>query len=81
VSAGLATNTSVTGKYVAQVDVSGGAIVAKFGKEANSKINGKFLTLSPYDNGGTIAWNCKAASGATQKTDVPDAYLPTACRP
>ncbi|WP_285404517.1 pilin [Luteibacter sp. ME-Dv--P-043b] len=86
VTAGLATAKSITGKYVSQVDASKGIIVATFNssapQEANSKINNNIIVLSPYDNGGTIAWNCKAASGGAKAagTYVADAYLPTACR-
>ena len=85
-TAGLAKNVSITGKYVSQVDAAGGIIVATFSKtapqEANSKIDTQVIVLSPFDNGGSISWNCKAASkGATGKgTYVADAYLPTACR-
>jgi type IV pilus assembly protein PilA len=80
-SAGLAKETSISGKYVTQVLVdANGAITAKFGNESNAKITGKFLTLSPFDNTGSISWNCKNGSGATTPTDVDEAYLPTSCR-
>ncbi|APG04729.1 prepilin-type N-terminal cleavage/methylation domain-containing protein [Luteibacter rhizovicinus DSM 16549] len=78
-SAGLPAVTSVTGKYVTQVDASTdkGKITATFGgAEVNSKISGKKLVLSATDNGGSISWSCKTSAG----TDVPDAYLPTSCR-
>jgi type IV pilus assembly protein PilA len=77
---------SILGKYVSSVNAAGGIIVAKFSntapQEANLKINNNVIVLSPYDNGGTIAWNCKAAStGANGKGDyVGDQFLPTACR-
>lgn len=81
-SAGLAGSASVNGKYVSTVDVTSGPIVAIFGKESNTKISGSQIVLSPYDNGGTIAWNCKSTANPAngKKTNVPDAYLPTACR-
>jgi len=77
-SAGLPTNaTSISGKYVSSVNVAGGKIVAAFNtNDSNDKIKSKVVTLSPTDNGGSIAWNCKAAAGTT----VADTYLPTACR-
>ncbi|MDQ7997139.1 MAG: pilin [Luteibacter sp.] len=77
-SAGLAAVGSINGKYVSGVSVetTPGKIIAVMGKEANSKVSGKKLVLSAFDQGGTISWNCKSAAG----TDVPDAYLPTACR-
>ena len=82
-SAGLPeTLTSISGKYVSQVTVAGGAITATFGKESNDKINGSVLTLSPTDNGGSIVWNCKSTATVTggTATNVTEAYLPTACR-
>lgn len=79
-SAGLALAASITGKYVNTVNVASGPIVATFGKESNSKISGDVLVLSPADIGGTITWNCKSSATSSTKTNVPDAYLPTACR-
>ena len=79
-SAGLPGVTSIKGKYVTQVDAgvtTPGKIIATFGgADVNSKIAAKVLVLSASDNGGSISWNCKSSAG----TDVPDAYLPTACR-
>lgn len=86
-SAGLPTNdTSIAGKYVSKVTVAGGVITATFSKtapqEANDKIDNKVLTLSPLDQGGSISWNCKhtANPGSGTATDIPEQYLPTACR-
>jgi type IV pilus assembly protein PilA len=84
-SAGLpGTLSSISGKYVSQVDVAGGQIVAKFSKtspqEANDKIDGDLLVLSPFDKGGSISWNCKSTAGGSNQTNVPEQYLPTACR-
>lgn len=80
-SAGLAKETSINGKYVSQVLVdTNGAIVATFGNESNTKLKDKVLTLSPYDAGGSITWNCKNGSKASTPTDVDEAYLPTSCR-
>jgi type IV pilus assembly protein PilA len=74
-SAGLATATSIKGKYVQSVDAVGGKITALFGNEANSKISGKKLVFSAITGAGSIQWNCK-----TSDTDVDPKYLPTACR-
>jgi len=80
-SAGLPTNaTSISGKYVTQVDVAGGTIEATFGRESNKNIKDKVLVLSPADVGGSIQWNCKSTAGSAKKTDIPEAYLPTSCR-
>jgi type IV pilus assembly protein PilA len=75
-SAGLPSTTSINGKYVSTVNAATGKIIAVFAKESNSKINGSQIVLSPFDQGGSISWNCKSAAG----TNVPDAYLPTSCR-
>jgi type IV pilus assembly protein PilA len=84
-SAGLpGTIASISGKYVQSVDVAGGTIVAKFSntapQEANDKIKDDLLVLSPFDLGGSISWNCKATAKGSQKTNIPEQYLPTACR-
>ncbi len=81
-SAGLPeTAGSISGKYVSDVQVDHGLITATFSKtaprEANDKIDGKVITLSPFDKGGSISWNCKAKGNGSY---VQDAYLPTACR-
>jgi type IV pilus assembly protein PilA len=81
-SAGLPTNSaSINGKYVSEVNVAGGVIVAKFNKqESNDKIRDKQVVLSPFDQGGSISWNCKSSAGSTAKTNVAEQFLPTACR-
>lgn len=82
-SAGLATNTSINGKYVSQVDVgtTAGQIQATFSstapRVANSKIDTKILAFSAITNGGvgSIVWHCGNAA-----TTVDPRYLPTSCR-
>lgn len=75
-SAGLATNTSISGSYASKVDVTNGTIQVFFqGPKANSHINGaaKYLVLSPVDQGGSITWTCKPST-------LDGKYLPTSCR-
>lgn len=75
-SAGLASNTSIVGNYVSNVDVSGGLVKVKFQTaKANSHINSAsiFLALSPISHAGSITWTC------TQST-IDKKYLPTSCR-
>jgi len=75
-SAGLAKETSISGKYVSQVLVANGLITAKFGNEANTAITatGKdTFVLSPVTNAGSISWTCT-------KSTVNPKYLPTSCR-
>jgi type IV pilus assembly protein PilA len=76
-SAGLATSTSIAGKYVQNVVVANGLITATFGNEANNAIktpNGDTFVLSPITQAGSIKWTC---TGST----VNQKYLPTSCRP
>jgi type IV pilus assembly protein PilA len=75
-SAGLATNTSITGSYVSSVDVTGGAVKVLFqGPKANVHISGAgvYLLLSPTTHAGSITWTC---TGSTLKQQ----YLPSTCR-
>ena len=76
-SAGLAKPASIVGKYVSGVDVSTkqGQIQAKFGPNANAKLNGKILAFSAITNAGSVSWSCTPA-----ETTVDAKYLPTACR-
>jgi type IV pilus assembly protein PilA len=75
-SAGLATETSIAGKYVTKVTVDAagtGLITATFGNEANAKIATKTFVLSAITNAGSIGWTCT-------KSTVDPKYLPTSCR-
>lgn len=79
-SAGLATDTSISGKYVSSVSVDtggSGKITATFqGSQANAaiKVSGKdTFVLSPITSSGSIAWSCKPST-------VDPKYLPSSCR-
>jgi Tfp pilus assembly major pilin PilA len=76
-SAGLAQNTSITGKYVSSVNVSGGKITVAFDSvSANVNIRQDVLILSPSPDGdGRIQWHCGGP-----ETTLPQKYLPTSCR-
>lgn len=74
-SAGIATSTSIKGKYVSSVDVTGGLVTVSFGgSSANVAIKPDVLVLSPATSTGSITWNC------ANKTTIPGLYLPSACR-
>lgn len=81
-SYGLAMAASITGKYVAQVDVAtnAGQIAVKFkgAAPANKNIFDKYLTFSPIVHAGSLEWTCNPTTG--QATTVETKYLPTACR-
>ena len=78
-SAGLATDTAISGKYVTKVDVgttAGKTISATFGgPSANTALGtSAVLSLSAVTNGGgAISWVCK--SNGT----IPQKYLPSTC--
>jgi type IV pilus assembly protein PilA len=74
-SAGLALATSIAGKYVSSVDISGtpGQIVATFnGPKANTALANATFVLSAVADSGSISWTCT-------KSTVDQKYLPTSC--
>ena len=74
-SAGLATDTSITGSYVSKVNVTGGLITVSYGgPKANSALTSSTtLQLSPITAiGGSVKWTCKST--------MPGKYLPSSCR-
>lgn len=82
-------STSKAAKYVSGVDVAAGVITITYGVQANQKISGKTLALTPGVNpNGDVVWVCGAASApgaATMAsvvgtTTVFDKYLPSSCR-
>ena len=87
-----ATATDTQGQYVTQVDVANGEITATYGNNANAKIAGDTLVLTPYEQAdGSVAWQCNSASagkappgtalsGPTTGT-LAVQYAPSQCRP
>lgn len=72
-SAGLATSTSIVGKYVSAVQVKATGIDIIFGNEANQALQAKVLQLSPVTHTGTVDWKCTSSN-------ISGRYLPTICR-
>jgi type IV pilus assembly protein PilA len=74
VSAGVATDTDINGKYVNDVDVASGVITANLRNAApvNANIRSKTLVLSPVSNTGSLEWRCKG--------NADDKYYPASCR-
>ena len=66
-SAGMSANASDTqGQFVVEVDVVNGEIIAKYGNNANAKIAGKSLVLTPYEQtDGSVAWQCSSTMSGT----------------
>ena len=77
ISLGLSTNTSIVGKYVAQVDASGGPIVVTFNTTgAHTNIQGGTLVFSPIAHAGSIEWTCNGGAGTDIENQVPSDPLP-----
>ena len=73
-SAGLVSPASIAGKYVSQVEVTNGQIVAMFNNTtANINIRNATLVLSPVATTTSITWYCKPSTVDTK-------YLPSSCR-
>ena len=71
-AAGLEAANKIKGKYVTATTVAAGVITSTFGGDANTKLTGKKLTLTPTDNDGSISWACTG--------DMDNKYKPKACR-
>jgi type IV pilus assembly protein PilA len=73
-SAGLASPSSISGKYISKVTVINGQIVATFNSTtANANIHNATVVLSPITTVGSVTWTC---GGST----VQPQYLPSSCR-
>ncbi|HEX6614164.1 MAG TPA: RDD family protein [Rhodanobacteraceae bacterium] len=72
-AAGLASAGSITGNYVAQVEVRNGDIVVTYGRRANEKIASEHLLLHPHGDRSSVQWSCGS-------DDIADKYLPSSCR-
>jgi Pilin (bacterial filament) len=60
----------IRGTHVASIEVIGGAIVITYGREADRRIVGRTLVITPYQNlAGEIWWRCAEAQ-------VPDGFVP-----
>jgi type IV pilus assembly protein PilA len=74
-TAGIAVATTIRGKYVTQIAVTGAGLVqVTFGNDVNVKIIGAVLTLTPNDNLGSISWVCSGDATLLPK------WMPSSCR-
>lgn len=66
--------SGASGKFVTGVEVgAAGTIVATFGGDANSKLSGSKVTLTPTESAsGNLVWSCSS--------DADDKYVPSSCR-
>jgi len=74
-SAGLASASSILGKYVSKVDIGSvpGVVEITYGRQAHPLLNGNTLLLSAITHSGSVEWVCRSTAIATR-------YLPTDCR-
>ena len=71
--AGISSATSITGKYVESVSVSGNAIVAKMRSTGvAAPVQGATVTLAGTSAGGAYSWQCS--------TSAAPRFLPAPCR-
>lgn len=76
-SAGLAAETDIKGKYVAQVLVESGKITATMKTDGVAAgLSGLDLILSPTTSAGAVEWKCM--SGSTDANVLK--YYPSSCR-
>lgn len=93
-AAGLGSSGSITGKYVQSVGLgANGVITIKYGKQANTKITGKTLTLTPKsNNNGDVIWVCgnhmipsgvsgAGNAGTEDANHLDPKFKPAVCRP
>ena len=61
------------GKYVTGVAIANGVITATLGGDANAKVAGKTVALTPTEDAtGTLKWGCSSNADAK--------YLPSSCK-
>ncbi|EJU58736.1 fimbrial protein [Neisseria meningitidis NM2781] len=93
-SAGVASSSTIKGKYVEKVEVANGVITAEMKSSGvNKEIQGKKLSLWAKRQAGSVKWFCgqpvtrtagtnndevKAATGTTANIDTK--HLPSTCR-
>jgi Tfp pilus assembly major pilin PilA len=74
--AGIATASSIAGRYTSSVQIDNGRITVTYGGVANSLIKDQVLVFAPTVQGQSIHWSCSAEGGTTIRAK----YLPTVCR-
>ena len=74
-SYGLASQTSIRGRYVASVAIlTNGIVDVTYGNSAAGKLQGQHLQFSPITYAGSIEWKCNHSSTLSGK------YVPSVCR-
>ncbi|HFA7210749.1 TPA: pilin, partial [Neisseria gonorrhoeae] len=89
-AAGVASSSSIKGKYVKEVEVAKGVVTAQMASSnVNKEIKDKRLSLWAKRENGSVKWFCgqpvTRGAGADTVTDVADTgidtkHLPSTCR-
>ncbi|ENW5620833.1 prepilin-type cleavage/methylation domain-containing protein [Neisseria gonorrhoeae] len=89
-SAGVASSSSIKGKYVKEVEVKNGVVTATMlSSGVNKEIQGKRLSLWAKRENGSVKWFCGQPVKRTDADDVTDdknnngidtKHLPSTCR-
>jgi len=73
-AAGLSADITIVGEYTSRVVVADNVVTVHYGNNAHAQIFGEVVTLTAFDNEGSVSWTCASAGGI-------DAWnLPDACR-
>jgi type IV pilus assembly protein PilA len=89
--AGLGDPSTIQGKYVESIEITGGGIQVTFGNEANAaKLAGETVGLTPGASvNGDVIWKCGGSPnptgwssdvGTAASTSLVGKYLPSSCR-
>jgi type IV pilus assembly protein PilA len=88
--AGIGSSTSIVGKYVTSVSIGSGIITVTYGNQANQRIDGDTLMLTPGTSAnGDVAWICgdhttptgiSETAGDPQPGTLAQKYRPQVCR-
>jgi type IV pilus assembly protein PilA len=73
-SYGLATATSISGRYVTQLSAANGVIDVEFGNQSHANIAGGHLIFSPVTHAGSVEWICNRSNALSEN------YVPPVCR-
>ncbi|HFC8698415.1 TPA: pilin [Neisseria gonorrhoeae] len=86
-SAGVASASTIKGKYVKQVEVKNGVVTATMNSSnVNKEIQGKKLSLWARRQAGSVKWFCgqpvkrTAKDGTDGKDKIDTKHLPSTCR-
>jgi uncharacterized RDD family membrane protein YckC/Tfp pilus assembly major pilin PilA len=70
---GLPDPEVIQARYVTSVRVAGGKVVVTYGNQANVRIRGGHVVISPIGNAAMLRWQCSSP-------DIRVRYLPQSCR-